>query len=169
MRSVYVIGEPASGKSTATRKWIGTGVPVVGLGLQATLHMAGILQLGAHHDTFPGTDRLSMGVMPKALDLVASMPCNYLYAEGDRLAARKFLNALAEAGDTAIIHMHADQATLDERRKARGRVPDAQWLAGRATKVQNLLDYADKTGIPVYSICTDDNPDPAFPIESWPI
>lgn len=169
MKALYVIGEPGAGKSTLMRRWLGPGAPLEGLGLAATLHHNAIIQLGAPHDTFPGTDRLSMGVLPRALDLAASQPAPYLAAEGDRLATTRFLAPLAEIADLTVIWARCNPATAAQRRSARStRTQNAAWVQGRITKTRNLADAVESIGVPLITIDTDNDP-PPFPLPGWPM
>lgn len=139
MKGVYVVGEPGAGKSTWVAGWLGPGV-ADHLGLAVTWHRNGrVLQLGAQHSLFPGTDRLSMSVLPRALDLVTSCPAPVVVAEGDRLATRKFLDPFAEACERFIL---VEIASIDAaaRRAARGSAQSDAWVKGRVTKVRRLVE-----------------------------
>lgn len=156
-RAVYLVGLPGAGKSTAVRRALAacsrvdfrdgpegavlphavfsdsvTGLPVA-------------VELGAPHPTFPGTDRLSMAVEPKARRWVpwcahawAGIP---LVAEGDRLATAGFFDVLRAHYDLVVVHVAATDVVAEERRLQRaGSTPPDSWVRGRATKVRNLVD-----------------------------
>jgi len=143
MRLVYLIGEPGAGKSTLVRHLLaGLDAEAVSKPFAHTLYRVDgqirIAQLGADHDTYPGTDRLSMGVLPKAVEFVAESTIPIIIAEGDRLATTKFLDSAAKTREVTLVLCHADRALLEQRRAIRGSNQNDTWLRGRQTKVHNL-------------------------------
>tara|TARA_R110000744_G_scaffold42497_2_gene95913 strand:+ start:217 stop:738 length:522 start_codon:yes stop_codon:yes gene_type:complete len=170
MKSAYVIGAPGTGKSTMMRSWLGEGLPIVGLGFACTQHHGGVLQLGASHPTFPGTDRLSMGVMPKALDLVASSPAPFVIGEGDRLASLKFLQALSDASSSfTLIYAQCPPDVAEERREARGGRQSKSWIKGRDTKSRRLaLAWAVEGGKTIVINTHNGTPEMTDVLPGWP-
>lgn len=146
MKAAYVIGLPGSGKSTLMRLVLdGLDVawrtrPFAHSAYYRGAEFVG-LQLGGHHPDFPGTDRLSMAVQPKAIEWLPGCPAPVLVAEGDRLATGSFLTALAEHSDLTVVWLDTPPEIAAARRDARGASnQNPSWVAGRATKVRNLLD-----------------------------
>lgn len=146
MIGAYVLGVPGSGKSTLLRALLPVPVgyrptPVPHL-LYATsdgTRIAGA-QIGADHPRFPGTDRLSMAIQPKAIDWVRTAPVPILVGEGDRLATQAFLAALfASTTEATVLLLVCPEDVAAERRRGRGSAQSEQWLRGRRTKIDRLV------------------------------
>lgn len=150
MIATYLIGEPGAGKSTLLRELVGDvtfsqepkpfGHLVYWGGERYDEVLA--VQLGGLHETFPGTDRLSMGVQPKAIQFVTTSALGVpsLFAEGDRLATDSFFTALDEAsGVFDVVLLDTPPAVCAERRAERGPQNDV-WVKGRRTKVARLAE-----------------------------
>jgi energy-coupling factor transporter ATP-binding protein EcfA2 len=143
---LYLIGQPGSGKSTLADAIL-SGLSFVEHDRPFAHRLypdAALVELGAHRDSFSGTDALPMNVQPKVVDWLARKRIPYVLGEGDRLANRKFLDAAVAAGwrvNVAYLSVGADVA--EKRRLARasslGVAPqDASWVKGRVTKARNL-------------------------------
>ena len=147
MISAYVIGLPGSGKSTLLRhltddldvQWLSR--PFAHALYWRGAEMIGT-QLGGHHHDFPGTDRLSMSVQPKAIAAVRATPWPVCIGEGDRLATGSFLDALAGASEHFdLVWLDVPDELAESRRAHRGASsPTPSWLQGRATKVRRLVE-----------------------------
>jgi hypothetical protein len=148
MRTVYLVGAPGSGKSTALAgalaRW---GVEPTGVE-RPVPHLdygAGRLQLGrARPGGFAGTDALAMNIQPRAVEWVRSSPATLLLAEGDRLANRGFLDACAEVGPVDLVWLDVSPAVARrralERAERLGVKPQTEaWWRGRVTKVNRLV------------------------------
>jgi hypothetical protein len=144
----YLIGVPGAGKSTAL---VGA-VDLLGWGepearrqpfAHAWYEDARAVLLGKQDVPFPGTDTLSLGVNPRAVEFVRTAGADLIVGEGDRLANRRFLCAAADAGGVVLITFDlpavaAFQRMLD-RAEALGVAPQLEsWWRGRATKTANL-------------------------------
>lgn len=143
MRLIYVIGEPGSGKSTLVRDALADLVsdPVPRPFAHVDYRLNGetlITQLGAIEGDFPGTDRLSMGVLPIAIDYVNGSSTPVILAEGDRLATMKFFGALTRP--TTLVWAHCPRSVAAERRASRGSSQSESWITGRRTKTTRLWD-----------------------------
>lgn len=147
MRSVYIVGEPGAGKSTLMRA-LTAGVARLRrakpfahdlLVNEETGRPVGI-EIGAAHPTFPGTDRLSMSVQPRAIEWVQGEPTPLLLGEGDRLATRGFLGALAGCStQLSVVWLDVPEEVAAARRAARGTKQSETWVIGRRTKVARLV------------------------------
>lgn len=149
MRRAYVVGLPGAGKSSLLRhitadlaRW-DERRPFAHIVYARGPHTLG-MQLGGDHPTFSGTDRLSMGVQPLAIQFVTQLakhwPDLVVLGEGDRLANAGFLDAFG--GDLVWLDTPPDLAGA--RRAARSNATQsATWLAGRATKVRRLVEGRD--------------------------
>jgi hypothetical protein len=144
----YLIGEPGSGKSTLLATVTADAYEVewrtkpfahaLYYGQDGRTRAA---QIGGWHERFPGTDRLSMSVQPKAIEWLLSAPAPVVFGEGDRLATTGFLAALADAcDDWWLFYLATPEATAAERRAERGGGQNETWLAGRRTKVRRLVE-----------------------------
>lgn len=146
MNAAYLVGAPGAGKSTLVRRVIGHKVQrrPVAKPFAHILYGAPVVacQLGGADPTFPGTDRLSMSVLPKAVEFLSTAPAPSVVAEGDRLAADKFLRALdAFCDDWALVWLDTPVELCAERRSARdGGAQNSSWVAGRVTKVLSHVE-----------------------------
>lgn len=140
-RLIYLFGGPAVGKSTLTRRvftgWESTSFRAGGVPLVE--HRSGarhIDEIGVVRDEFPGTDGLSMSILPKAIQLLTDRPAHY-YAEGDRLANARFFTAASVAGyDLRLFWLCPPDDVVAGRRK--NRVQKLAWVQGRDTKASRL-------------------------------
>lgn len=145
MNGAYFIGEPGIGKSTLIARLTAGMHPEwrpkpfshgiyrddTGVALAA--------QIGGPHDQFPGTDRLSMSVGPKAIDWLAQAPVPFVFGEGDRLASESFFCAMEEWCDEwHLFVLSARQDVTQGRRAERGSNQSEAWLKGRRTKFLRL-------------------------------
>ena len=146
-RLFYLIGPPASGKTTLMQAAL-AGVPYRQCKYQklAYLEYPKGVQLGVAREGFAGTDGLAMDVMPVALGWLFTCKCLNLVGEGDRLASDKFFKAAECAGwDVTVGLVYADTDTLMQRWRERGAKQDPKWVEGRITKAYRLADrWADE-------------------------
>lgn len=92
-------------------------------------------------ETFGGTDRLSMGVMPDAVTFLDALPLDgvgLVLFEGDRLVCRTFIDAAKPKSELRLVMLKASDDELEARQKARGNKQTPGWLKGRETKLRNL-------------------------------
>ena len=138
-------GRPGSGKTTLFRKFMEDKVfedmQLVKLVpsmycKELDLHIIGKYEDG---EVFAGTDRLSMAVMPAAVEFVQTVQSNIIF-EGDRLTSGKFLELLNGLPNTEfkLIVISADDKILQERYDDRGSNQSEQFLSGRVTKINNI-------------------------------
>jgi ABC-type dipeptide/oligopeptide/nickel transport system ATPase component len=146
---LYIVGEPASGKSTVVEAMT-AGIPAneveYGLLRWRTLETEPkVIELGMRRDSFSGTDALAMNVQPDMVRWLANGPGSHVLAEGDRLANLKFFIALKDAGwRFHVACVEASPLTLAQRRNSRAfllGVPEQSdtWVKGRQTKLRNLM------------------------------
>ena len=146
--TVYLIGVPGAGKSTALAGAIeNLGWDAPELRQQPFAHswyqQPKVALLGKQRTSFPGTDTLALGVNPRAIEFVETTEANLVLGEGDRLANKKFLNAATNAGETVLITIDLPATTAYQRMLDRadqlGVPPQKEsWWNGRATKTHNL-------------------------------
>ena len=146
--TVYLIGVPGSGKSTA----LAGAIDLLGWGepkarSQPFAHSwyedAQAVLLGKQDVPFPGTDTLSLGVNPRAVEFIQTTEAGLVVGEGDRLANKRFLCAAAGAGGAVVVTVDlpavaAFQRMLDRANTLRVAPQQESWWNGRATKTANL-------------------------------
>jgi len=146
MRKILaVIGRPGVGKTTLFRKFIEHKewekqelvklVPSL-YNKELDLHILGKYEDG---EVFAGTDRMSMAVMPAAVEFVKSVNSNIIF-EGDRLTSSTFFDLLSSLPDTdfQIFVITANEDLLSERYEERGSNQSETFLKGRNTKISNI-------------------------------
>lgn len=149
-RMTYLIGEPGAGKSTVmaalTRGWVQFQghEPFAHIRWYSPIDQPTPLravELGKRRPEFSGTDALSMGVMPKAVEWISKAPYPFVLGEGDRLGSAKFFEAARQAGyRVEVVHIETSPDLAAARRRLRGSNQNETWLKGRLTKVRNLAD-----------------------------
>ena len=150
MRKLIAIGGlPASGKTTIMKEFMKgkelekqtpKDLVVTMFNKQYNLHIVG--DYSDPNEPFPGLDRLSMAVQPKAIEFLKETKSNILF-EGDRLFTASFLEAasdLVDRGelDLKIVLVNADPAIVEQRHKDRADSQTEQFIKGRATKYDNI-------------------------------
>jgi dephospho-CoA kinase len=144
VKIIAIGGEPGAGKTTFMREIIKrTNVePKYNeYKLVPYLQKDNIYILGKYEEgTFQGTDRMSMAVQPAAVSFLDTLPENsvVLY-EGDRLFNNSFLEHCDNKFDLRIIYLKTSKEVRVQRCKDRGSEQNDTWLAGRETKVNNIL------------------------------
>jgi len=145
MKVIAIGGEPGCGKTTLMKRIIEDIKPEPKYNefkLVPYLQKDNIYILGKYEDgeVFSGTDRMSMAVQPEAIKFLDSLPNNsILLFEGDRLFTASFLEYCVEKFDTKMIYLQTERSIRQERYKERGSNQNETWLAGRETKVSNIL------------------------------
>ena len=145
MLVVAIGGEPGCGKTTLMRRvieYINPEPKYNEVKLVPYMQKDNIYILGKYEDgeVFSGTDRMSMAVQPEAIKFIDSLPeYSILLYEGDRLFTASFLEYCVYQHDTKIIYLKTDKSVRQERYKERGSEQNETWLAGRETKVSNIM------------------------------
>ena len=154
MKVIAIGGNPGSGKSTLMKKileLIGASkdskqlyelVPGHTAGPLITAYHPSIIVLGKYDEdvgVFGGTDKMSMAVMPKAMEFLKTKPADVIIFEGDRLFAASFLEFCAEISDLSIIHLETTKDVREQRYRDRGSNQNKTWLEGRETKISNIM------------------------------
>lgn len=143
--TVYLVGEPGAGKSTLMAE-LRAGWPEVSREKRPLRHVlweapSGQLvpELGWADGPFPGTDTLPMDAVVAAEAWIATCDYPLVLGEGDRLACSRFFDAAEAAGQLVLVYVAVPAALGAERRAERGGGQADSWVAGRRTKVANLL------------------------------
>ena len=142
---IAIGGEPGCGKTTLMRRVIELINPEPKyneIKLVPYMQKDNIYILGKYEDgeVFSGTDRMSMAVQPEAIKFLAYLPeHSILLYEGDRLFTASFLEHCVERYETKIIYLKTDKSVRQDRYKERGSEQNETWLAGRETKVSNIM------------------------------
>lgn len=140
-----IVGVPCVGKSTVMRKLMAasgvwTFVPQKNLAHHRH-EDSGAIILGRYDEEhqFPGTDRLSMGVQPHAVQALYQHAGAILF-EGARLGTPSFIRSARESGrDVTVCVLTMSPTALHARREAE-RVQPEKFLRTQATKVANLVE-----------------------------
>lgn len=139
-------GEPATGKSTLTKKLMkGFGMPkttaepyqkILRFHQKDNLYFFGVYDDDAQ--VFSGTDRLAMNVQPVAVDFVKNLKNSVVFFEGDRLFSNSFLEVCADHADLKIIFLKANHEVLSQRHVDRQDNQPEQFLKAKKTKLNNI-------------------------------
>lgn len=166
---IYLIGAPGSGKSTLMAKLTehlerdqitGALDPSGNTVAHDRLHfldgeIAGA-EIGKRREHFGGTDALPASIIEKAIPWLQSKPYNLIFAEGARLANKRFIDAAVAAGykvHLGLLEHPLSEEWRSERAKALGKDQSAAWVKGRATASNKLAkEYLDhpEAGVTVY-------------------
>lgn len=172
MNVLYLIGGPATGKSTlmahlthgaARTPHVRVPIPHETL-LYPGQDTPRTAELGVRRPSFPGTDTLSMSINPTA---TASLSDNTwdgihtLLGEGDRLANRTFLAAAHAHHRLHVVFLRADPTVTAARCSQRGSTQSSTWIRGRTTKAERLASRLDAAGVRVQELNAD-NPTPVL-------
>ena len=141
---IAVIGAPGTGKSTVMKSWMQHWEWEYNLtGLLDHYTSGDLIVLGRYDEgeTFGGTDRLAMNVMPEAIQFLQDTEEKIIIFEGDRLNSSKFFNAALEAGyELNIINLIVLDNIREQRYADRGSDQDQKFINGRITKVKNIVE-----------------------------
>lgn len=139
---LYLIGGPASGKSTLmrqlTRPYVRTvqAEPVPHEQLWRDGEVVGC-ELGMRRDTFSGTDALAMNVAPKVVRWLGTHPYPAVLGEGNRLGNVRFLMATMKSGyRVLVVHLDGDDAEYERRWVQREQ--KHSWAVGARTQARNV-------------------------------
>lgn len=144
LKTIYLAGVPASGKSTIMREVRQRLMPSVVQFKSGTLHgvRAGNFWCYGVFDgsLFEGTDRLSMCVIDDAIahvrELQAASERHVLVVEGDRLFCERFLRAAR----ATVIVIDAAEQELNNRHTLRRDRQTATRLRACRTKIENFCN-----------------------------
>ena len=145
MKVIAIGGEPGAGKTTLMKKLIATlGVEPKydAFKLVPYLQKDNVYVLGKYEEgeTFAGTDRMSMAVQPEAIKFLATLPeDSVVLYEGDRLFTSSFLEDCLGKYDLDIVYLSTTKNIRSKRYEERGSNQNETWLAGRESKVANIL------------------------------
>jgi uridine kinase len=145
MKVIAVMGEPGSGKTSLMKnvmKGLGIGYEVEKHNLVRYHHSNNLYVLGIYEEdkTFSGTDALSMAVQPDAISFLGTLNKGAVVLfEGDRLCTASFLEHCNSLYDTTVVYLKTDRDVRKERYAERGSNQNETWLAGRESKIANIL------------------------------
>ena len=143
---IGICGVPGTGKTTLMREWMSSRIwsedkPVQLL--DSHISNDGIRVFGRYEngEIYAGTDRLSMAVMPTAIEYLRSEKDGegVFVFEGDRLASAKFFSAAQNMGyDVRIIILEVPETERQARYGERASTQNQKFIQGRVTKVENI-------------------------------
>lgn len=150
MKIIGLIGEPASGKSTAMRKFLSSlksepEVKKEGLVVYTVYALDKVIVAGIYDEkVFSGTDRLSKGCGPKYREWLRDKTNDESYSdwtfywEGERFSNSKFFDFFFnELSEVKVGILEIDEQTLNERNLSRSNQNDS-WRKGMKTRINNL-------------------------------
>ncbi len=141
---IAIGGEPATGKTTLVRKFLGSLTEdfskVEKFGVLRYHQVGKIVVLGDYSGDglFSGTDRLSMSVQPDASKFVMEAKDLVIVFEGDRLFNSKFLELCQDVSNLSVMILRAPAATINFRHHDRKDTQNEQFIRSRQTKVDNI-------------------------------
>lgn len=141
---IGIVGMPGTGKTTLMREWMSkrewvkdTPIQLLDSYVSGNVRLFGKYEEG---ETFAGTDKLSMAVMPVALQYMAS-PSDINIFEGDRLTSVNFFSQCQDMGhDVNIIILEVGDSVREQRYKDRGSEQSETFIQGRRTKINNIKE-----------------------------
>jgi len=145
MLVIAIGGEPGCGKTTLMKKIIEKynmlpkyeSVKLVPYLQHNNIYVLGKYEEGGYAQ---GTDRMSMAVQPEAIKFLETLPKDSIVLyEGDRLFTASFLEDCLDKYELQIIYLRTDKPVRQERYKERGSEQNETWLAGRESKISNIL------------------------------
>lgn len=154
MDTVYIIGSPASGKTTA-QKWIISNwrhienrkKPIAHRIYRDIKQEGYQIVLGKDSPVFGGTDTLAFNALAHMPDIYKKWAdkgqFSLVFAEGDRFANKKFFDIAKQHGNLYVINLVIDEKHRANRSKSRAIKNDLTeqnlaWAKGRVTKNKNL-------------------------------
>lgn len=154
MDTVYIIGSPASGKTTAQKyiinKWrhVENRKKPIAHRIYRDIRQEGYqIVLGKDSPIFGGTDTLAFNAIVHMQDIYKkwadSGQFSLVFAEGDRFANKKFFEVAKAHGKLYVINLVIDERHRANRAKTRAIKNDLteqsiMWAKGRVTKNNNL-------------------------------
>jgi len=149
--AVWIVGEPAAGKSTIVRGLLGEGREAVNLAGQKWTLGNGWYAPGYYPNPpthFDGADQIGMSQARAYLEQYLAMrPLSVdrgILLDGARFSTRSCFELLAKTHETAVYFVASDECAA--RRAARDWHPDPKWLKGAITRAERFRDFAVANG-----------------------
>ena|SRR5210317_142632 len=142
---IGIVGMPGTGKTTLMREWMAKRewTPDTPIQLLDSYHSDNIRLFGkyAEGETFAGTDKLSMAVMPVAIEYMKNPTHDVNIFEGDRLTSVNFFSQCKDMGhDVSIVVLQVSDEVREQRYKDRGSEQSETFIQGRRTKINNIME-----------------------------
>ena len=154
LKVVAIGGAPGSGKTALMRAWMQNWARQTrsvwdkkysDVKLVPFMQSGNLVVLGKYDEdeVFGGTDQISMAAQPRAVEFLehwSKCECSpTIIFEGDRLFNASFLEHCVDRYDTTILYLDTDRGLREQRYKSRGSHQSPTWLAGRESKISNVL------------------------------
>lgn len=152
MITIYLVGAPASGKSTLADAFLADWTeqeliekPFAHRICKSGLGGYGII-LGKDRKPFSGTDTLGHTAIVNVESIYpewARRSISWVFGEGDRLAVDRFMDCAKREGTLFLFYLDTPEEIAQSRRISRAnehglKVQNPTWVAGRKTKSHNL-------------------------------
>jgi thymidylate kinase len=160
MDTIYLIGQPGSGKTTLTKEfqknWAKINLydkPFKYIEHETTDY-GKVYTLGWGREHFGGTDTLGNTVINHMAQFYkdANEKGATIFGEGDRLANTRFFELAENYGTLHLFYLTTDDEEAERRRQERssktGKEQNPSWVKGRATKHQNLAKRFNAVPLP---------------------
>ena len=160
MDTIYLIGQPGSGKTTLTREfqkdWAKINLydkPFKYQEYEAPKY-GRVYSLGWDREHFGGTDTLGNTVIEHMAIFYknAYEDGATIYGEGDRLASARYFDLANMYGKLYLFYLTTSDEEAERRRAARsqetGKTQNPSWAKGRATKHRNLAKEFNAIELP---------------------
>jgi len=146
MKVIAIGGEPGCGKTTLMKRVVEhykVEPKYDSVKLVPYLQKDNVYILGKYDSdggVFQGTDRMSMAVQPEAVKFLTTLPEHSIVLfEGDRLFTASFLEKVLDLYQLNIVYLKTTKEVRQARYVERGSEQNETWLAGRESKVSNIL------------------------------
>lgn len=145
---IFLVGEPAVGKTSAIRSLLGEFFMNMYLPEKSIkFTMKNKLVLSGHYTgkTFDGSDTIPFNGAQKNFDywrdnIFPSRKYKCTIFDGDRFSYRKILDQIKILDCNIVcLLLYCEEHILNERRRKRG-IQDERWLKTRKTKVKNFVN-----------------------------
>jgi dephospho-CoA kinase len=142
---IAILGEPATGKTTLMKEIIKELGPLKPSNKPFYHYSAPGLVLWGKYDegTFQGTDKLSMGVQPLAVEFAMMARHKLILFEGDRIGNVSFFKAVAPYHEIKIYLLEVSEEEKARRHIARNDNQSEKFLKAKKTKLKNLSERVE--------------------------
>lgn len=157
--ALWIVGEPAAGKSTLARHILSDGGvhPIANMLIGQKWAVGREWCAPGHYkdgETFSGADQVGMSQARAYMQQYLNTPAHLrasrgIVLDGARFSTRPCFDMLAETHRTEVCFVSSPDCAA--RRLARGWHPDPAWLKGAITRAERFRDYAQSKGASIWT------------------